>query len=336
MKLRLPLIICLIIFSYLPSNLYALNLKQIKHIYIFGDSLSDAGYMDNSPAHFLPKGKSPTYTSLHGHVWGYYLAKMLNVPFSANNLNPPRDNRWVSGTLKGNDYAAGGARAPDNVRGYHFKNDYNPPSLQWQVKQFLKQHHNKAPQHAIYFIWIGANDVLLPALQKHALQTLSSIKNSVNTTAKEVTQLKKAGAKHIILINVPPIGDAPLMNDSFLSRVIGNWLTDYYNRKLIAALKTANLQIPIFNANQLFNRVYKQVRNTGSFSYQRIQITNVTDSGCLPHHYMAHKNNIAINCIAPANIDMKHYMFADLVHPSDAGHYLLAHYLYKFIKQLPN
>lgn len=329
-KIGLGLLLCL----GLQQPLSALNLHNIKHIYIFGDSLSDAGYMDKSNPHFLPKDKSPTYTSLHGHVWGYYLAQELAVPFSANNINPPVHNNWVSGNLTGNDYAAGGARAPGNVLGYGYKNDYNPPSLQWQLQQFLKQHNGKAPADAIYFIWVGANDILVPALKKHAFKTLTSIHNSVRTIAAEVIVLQHAGAKHIVVINIPPIGDSPLMNGSFLSRVLGNMMSNYFNRKLVDALKQKKLHVPIFDANQVFSRVYETVRKNSVFRYKKIVITNVTDSGCLPHHYVAHKTNIAINCVAPPRIPITHYMFADLVHPSDSGHYLLAHYLDAFLKQL--
>ena len=320
----------------LQQNVLALDLHHIKHMVIFGDSLSDAGYMDKSAPHFLPKGKCPTYTSLHGHVWGYYLAKELGVPFSANNLNPPINNKWISGKLSGNDYAAGGARAPDNVLGYGYKDDYNPPSLQWQIQQFLQQHHGKAPADAIYFIWIGANDILVPALEKHAFKTLSSINNSVHTIAAEIIVLQHAGAKHIIVINIPPLGDSPLMNNSWLSRTIGNLLSKFFNHKLTAALQQRDVDVPLFDANNIFNTIYETVRQHNIFRYQNISITNVTDSGCLPHHYMANKTNIAINCVAPPEINMSHYMFADLVHPSDSGHILLAHYLLDYLKQLPN
>lgn len=335
MKIWTKLIIILCLIFGVQQSLYALNLHNIKQIYIFGDSLSDAGYMDNSAPRFLPKGKSPTYTSLHGHVWGYYLAKTLKVPFSANNLNPPINNHWISGKLAGNDYAAGGARAPSNVLGYGYKNDYNPPSLQWQLQQFLKQHNGKAPADAVYFIWIGANDILVPALKKHAFQTITSIKNSVHTTANEIRLLQEAGAKHIVVINLPPIGDAPLMNGSVLSRAIGNMMSDYYNRQLVDAFEKKQVHVPIFNANQVFNHIYETVRHQGVFRFKKIKISNVTDSGCLPHHYIAHKNNIAINCVAPPAIPIQHYMFADLVHPSNSGHYLLAQYLLKFLRKIP-
>lgn len=319
----------------LSQSCLALNIHHLSNVYIFGDSLSDAGYLDNS-RNFLPKGKRPTFTNIDGHEWGYYLCRALNLAFAPNNLNPPKNNKWVSGKLVGNNYAAGGSRAAIDTSGFGYKDLYNPPALQWQINQFLLQHNNRASPTALYIIWSGANDMFKPVLEKHAFGTIASIDHATNIIAQQIIRLQKAGAKYIVVINMPPMGDSPMLNDSFISRTIGNMVTDYFNTRLVRTLGEYHLNnIPIFNANSLFKHIYNQVKDYGIYRYNNLTITNVTDSACLPHHYMANHTNMAINCVAPRFIDVKHYMFADLVHPTDTAHQILASHLLKFLQALP-
>jgi outer membrane lipase/esterase len=315
----------------ITQSLIALNLQQFNHVYFFGDSLTDDGYLDNAKSH-LPAGKRPIYTSPQGQVWAYYIAQAMHQALKPNNLNPPPHNERVTGKQHGNDYAAGGARAPEDVPGISLIKGYNPPSLQTQIQHFLQQHHGKAPKHALYFVWIGANDILAPIMNKHALQTLSSIHHSITALIANLQSLQNAGATHIIVLNLPPLGETPLFNGSLLSRLLGNFLANYCNNQFLDALHKTNINVTIFDSYSTFENIVNQVKQTGEYDYGAYKITNATDSACYPHQFMKQAEIVfALNCIPPKNIDAAHYAFADWVHPSATAHHILALKLLYFL-----
>lgn len=313
---------------------FGLNLKNIHQVYFFGDSLTDTGYMDNN-SKILPTGKKPIYTTPGGHVWAYYLSKKLDVNCSPNNLTPPPNNTTVSGRLNGNDYAAGGARAPANVPGLSMLKGYNPPSFQTQLHNFLMQHHGRAPSGALYFVWIGANDILAPSFFKHSFHTLKSIQNSVVMTASLLKLLRQRGAKHIIVLNIPPVGGTPLFNGSWLSHKLGDFLAKHYNHGLIKQLHKDGVKVDIFDTQFMFNEMVAEIQQEGSYHRGALRLTNDTDSACLPHHYVkTDKPVFALFCLPPKSIHYHEYIFADWVHPTDTVHQLLANKIYAYLQNL--
>ena len=320
---------------------YALNLSKIDHLYFFGDSLTDTGYMNNAPANLIPKEQTPVYTTPHGHVWAYYLAQKLGKTLSANNIAPPPLNPNVSGTLHGNDYAAGGAMTIDKGFGMP---GYEPPSLTYQITQFLKTHHPDQYPNNLYFIWIGNNDLLLSLKEskKHwPLKRIALLRHAViratHTIAQQITALHNAGATHIIVFNQIALGDSPYINHSWISRHIANELADYFNHRLkseLAKLKRHGIVVPVFDVHKAFNSLLEKINKTGVYSDDSVTLTNTKDMACLTSK--KEPNVLAIACrhwVAPSIY--QHYVFADIVHPTNAAHQVLADKIYNWLQTLP-
>jgi phospholipase/lecithinase/hemolysin len=324
---------------------FALNIANTDHIYYFGDSLSDTGYMNNSQ-NYVPTGQTPVYTTPLGHTAVYYLGEPFNHPTLTNNINPPVNNQWVIGDLGGDNYAAGGATT--NGIGLGKTPLYSPPSLQQQVSHFLSTHQPAQHPNNLYIIWIGANDIFRAfksTPSSKPLQLNSAINKAIDkattTIQEEVTILHKSGAQHIIVLNLPPMGDTPRMSKSIISKIFGNKISTTFNTQLsqkLASLKTSTGYAPsIFNVNSLFKTIFSKINTSVLHKYQEpntaLILTNDKDPACLDV-----KNNpaiMAINCSHWVPTDQQaNYVFADNVHPSDTTHQILALHLESYIKKL--
>ena len=82
------------------------------NLVVFGDSLSDGGYLDQLLTKKDPKkvhaGDRAIYTTPNGKVWSEYLSEYTGVAIKENNFNPI-DSKFVSQSLNGDNYAVGGA-----------------------------------------------------------------------------------------------------------------------------------------------------------------------------------------------------------------------------------
>jgi outer membrane lipase/esterase len=148
-------------------------------IYVFGDSLSDAGNL------FAVTGQPPppySRRASNGPVWVEQLAPLVGAPVPTPS---------VAG---GTNYAFAFGRAtntglpPDLV-----------PTVEMQVGQFLQGGHTPAAGE-LYVLWGGSNDLFdgqaNPAIPATAIVEL----------AKDLTD---AGAKHLLVMNLPPIQLTP-------------------------------------------------------------------------------------------------------------------------------
>src|ERR1700687_2029568 len=151
----------------LPAVLFALfaglggsgaDAAQFSGVYVFGDSLSDAGYyrplfasLGLPPAVVAALGR---YTTSPGPVWSELVTQYYGFTPAPSNAN-------------GAIYAQGGenvatpAPYPYTLRG----GAQRPVST--QIDEYLASHGNAADPGALYTVWAGANDlfIALDALQ---------------------------------------------------------------------------------------------------------------------------------------------------------------------------
>lgn len=232
----------IIIYLLSLSTAYAIPSQSF---FFFGDSLTDSGYQNNNPT-VIQLGKSPQWTSPHGHTWPYYFLKHKGqqASLSPNNVDAktffhPVPSH-ISPVLDGNNFAAGGSTT--GGKGVLNTRVYKSPSLLQQIDYFL---HTYVPQHKInvakheYLIWSGDNDLLKKLtvdlkidyiLHKLYLQKLAAalhifdmqrLSPTFKTTEIQianhllaaVTALQEAGAEKIIVMLLPDISDSPLIND---------------------------------------------------------------------------------------------------------------------------
>ncbi len=216
------------------------------NLFIFGDSLSDSG---NNAAVLAPNvtpvpisGNSfiPTFPYASGHytnglVWAQSFAPALGLTANAS-------------LLGGTDYAFGGARTgpltPTPLPGGLLSPF--PPSLETQVAFFLLQRANVAPSNALYVVAGGGNnarDALVAAAGCGGNLTCIGgiIQSAALTYAGNIAtidaELEVAGARKIVVWDVPDIGDTPAVRAAGASAAaLGTLIAASMNAALLGAI----------------------------------------------------------------------------------------------------
>jgi outer membrane lipase/esterase len=242
----------------------------------FGDSLSDAGngYALNgqppSPPYFQGRASD-------GPVWVERLAPLLGVPTPTPST--------LSGS-NGTDYAYYGARTTGG----------SVPSVGQQVQTYLSS-HTPSPTE-LFTVQGGADDfsagVLDPTVPAHALRD-------------DISALLTAGARHVLVMNLPPLGKTPAYVGTPLES-FATGLSNGYDSTLsadLATLRATNPQatISLLDANALFQQV---IANPAA--YGLTDVTHPALSGTPPM----------------AGPDADQHLFWDTGHPTATGHQLLA------------
>lgn len=151
------------------------------NMYVFGDSLSDAGNVKANLG--LPVSPYDNGYFSNGPVWVQTLAPALGL------------GATTASSLGGNNYAWGSARTGTDIdTGF----GVIIPSLVSQADDYLTDVGNVADSGGLYVIWGGGNDVR----NLNAATTATDI-------AGIVTALAGAGATQFLIPNLPDIGRTP-------------------------------------------------------------------------------------------------------------------------------
>lgn len=252
------------------------------NVVTFGDSLSDNGNL-----HSIEPGSQQRFTTNPGEV-----AVELVAQHYGYTLTPS-----VNG---GTDYAWGGARADT---------DLGPIiSMQTQVSNYLTANGGHANANTLYTAWIGANDLFAAATDPANAQTIAL--SAANAEVATLKQLHNAGAKYIVVFNLPDVSKTPGIRGTSEAASAG-LLGTLYNGVLNAGLGQIGTGIIPVNAYALLNQVIADPARYG--------FSNVTDQACT--------TSSSINCSAStlaAPGAASSYLFADDVHPTTAAHAMLA------------
>lgn len=279
-----------VLFSFmLPLKATAANFKEI---YIFGDSLSDVGNVFNVSEAALGQGlPPPPYFSgrfSNGPVWVEYLTQKLGLT-----PTPYIDVATGGNTpTEGINFAFGGATTGNT-------NTVIPgllPGLEQQINNFTVV-NTSANADALYIVWAGANDYLGGGITDPTVP--------LNNLSTAVTSLYNVGARNIMVVNLPDLGRLPGTSGNSQSASRLSTLSSAHNSGYSANLdflsQTLDINIIPLDVNSLLNRM---IAAPGEFSF-----TNVTTS-CL--------TTVSI-CPNP-----NEYLFWDDIHPTTAGHQLVA------------
>jgi thermolabile hemolysin len=243
---------------------------KVSELYVFGDSLSDIGNVFRATGGTYPS--SPPYYQGHysnGPVWVEYLASKLAVS-----------------TGQTTNFAYGGATTGSSANGV--------PGLLTQIDSFTKV-HTKANPNALYTLWAGANDYL----------NGSTVPTSVKNLTGAIESLTTAGAKKILIANLPDLGKLPATRNSTLSDALSS-LTQAHNRDLAASVNELkpklgpDVQIIMLDVYSMYQDA---IANPAKFGFK-----NVTSS-CLAN---------SVVCSSPSE-----FLFWDEIHPTTATHQAL-------------
>jgi len=170
----------------------------------FGDSLTDSGYFRPllPPSAQAVTGK---FTTNPAWVWAEYVADYYGLNASPNGNGQVGDN-----------YAAGGATVATDTVGA-----LGPiPSLKTQATRYLAANGGKADANALYTVWGGPNDLL--GITNPA-QAPAVIGAAVTNQIGIVGTLQQAGARYVMVPNLPDIGLTPLARSPTTTRCTAVW-----------------------------------------------------------------------------------------------------------------
>ena len=271
--------------------------QRFSNVIVFGDSLSDSGNV--AAARGLPPGTS--FTTNPDPVW----AERVAAAFGAAGTNS------LAG---GANYAWGGACAnPDGPCLYQV------PTVKGQVDQYLAANDGRADPEALYAVWAGANDIE-SALDPRSLRTnpQADTLNAARALVTQVRRLQEAGARHVVVFNLPDLGRTPLARGIGPQAVAAlSGLATAYNAALAEGLGAREEGIVPVNVSTLVNEL---LDNPGAYG-----ITDTTGTACTP-------GGSSLAC-GPAGSGApvtwapgtnQSYLFADANHPGGAAHAMLA------------
>jgi len=264
-------------------------------LYIFGDSLSDAGNnaiaIGTDPGqvitgnNYIPTFPYASGQYTNGNVWARSFASAIGL--GAYGLPA------LGG---GGNFAFGGARTGvDGAPPAYF-----PPSLKTQTSMYLSATGGFASANALYVVAGGGNDArdtiaAVAANPGNALAIIGAAAASYAfDTGMIVDTLQAAGAQHIVVWNTPNLGLAPAVNYYGLGS-LGSLVASSMNAALAFRMssETGVTQFDLYNV-------------LAGYSF-----SNTTDA-----------------CGAPSNAavcpDVGTSLFWDGIHPTAAGHAALA------------
>ncbi|MBD2099809.1 SGNH/GDSL hydrolase family protein [Leptolyngbya sp. FACHB-261] len=265
----------------------AASAHTFSNLYVFGDSLSDVGQLFNATGGLFPP--SPFYNNgrfSNGPVWVEYLAPQLGLGVDLNN------DFALGGATTGTNNALDGLIDPTGT--------LNLPGLQQQIGSFTTTRPAADP-NALYIVWAGANDYLGGGITNPA--------EPVSNLAQAITTLAGAGARTILVPNLPSLGALPnSQNPAGL-----NALSEAHNTGLALTLNGLSQTLPQVDLIPLdINSLFQQaIANPSQFGF-----TNVT-APCL----------LNLTCTNPDE-----FLFWDTLHPTTAGHEIVANFAFDILK----
>lgn len=276
--------------------------KPVSNIVMFGDSLSDNGNLYAYLHEMLPQ--SPPYYQgrfTNGIVWVERLAQAYFPENSNSHLL---------------DYAFGGAGVAESS-----DDDDVLFTLKREIDSYFLIHSNESQEDNLFLIWIGANNYLgLPTEEE---KTLSDVNQGIEHSLE---RLINSGAKHIMLLNLPDLGETPLGFGSPMQEKL-TYFSNKHNQLLkntVDQLKESHpeVQVILFDVNQLLHEMKNfperyGFTNTTEACSKLMEEPNLTKKQDILHLVSKVKRRAD-----PQVCDS--YLFFDPVHPTARSHQIMA------------
>jgi outer membrane lipase/esterase len=304
---------------------------------IFGDSLSDSGQFPDLASPLLsgfPTGGTrftnrtgPSYlgnnTEYYGAVSTQRLAALLGLQALPSTPALPAQ---LTGNQPGSNYAVGGYRT-DQIRDSITTQSVTVPppgdTPPLATRAGYLAEFGRADRNALYYINGGGNNVIQGLMVDFATASASA-----SELVAGVAALQQAGARYIVVSDLPDVGNTPLGLISG-QRADMSAITTIFNQELDRQLSALGGNILRLNFNGLLAEVYADLGSFGfdaSISQTDTCFDNGTggSSGCGP----LANSTWAINGATP---DPDRLIFNDGVHPTTAVHRISGDYMYSVL-----
>lgn len=286
----------------------------------FGDSLTDTGF-------FRGVGHQPSFTTNPDPVWAQILARQYGAAANPAAVLTPTGVQAAGGT----DYAVGGARVTSQNGWPDPATAPVVPTVTRQVDGYLAA-NPRLDSKGMYAIWAGANDIfgytqtniaglLNPATQNAtAMQVVQLVVGEAGNVVGLVRKLQQAGAGTVVVVNLPDAGRTP--EGAAIPALSTLWTAaaSNFNLALNAGLNGLGGNIVALNA---FGLLREAIANPGLYGF-----TNVTSPACTSTDASGSvTSSLCTRSTLVAPNANQTYLFADGVHPTGAGHAILAQYV---------
>ncbi len=275
-------------------------------VIVFGDSLSDAGaYRPGLTALVGAQAAAGLgrFTTNPGPVWAELIAQAYGgngAPFNAGGTNYAQGGMRVALPSPASLLGPGGAQRPVST----------------QITEYLATTGGAADPRALFAVWAGANDIFanLGAFSAGAIDAATlqaNVLGAANAEIAQVARLRAAGAKYILVFNIPDIGVTPQFAGTPTAGSV-TALAAGYNVTLFTGLQATGLRVIPVDAFSILADIRA---NASAFGF-----TNITSPACQP------AGSSSLTCSA-ANIPSgaaTTYLFADGVHPTSGSHRIIS------------
>ena len=211
----------------------------------------------------------------------------------------------------GTDYAYGGAETgPTAIHAA------NPTDLPSQVGQFVASVPHPSPT-ALYTVWAGSNDLLdIANSAQTPAEQQATVQQAVNNEVGSIDGLIAHGAKDLVVMSVPDLAVTPYEKARPASDATSSALSQTYNNELGAALQaiiaSGAASIDYVNTYAMLDAA---VASPATYGFSNV--TQPVWNGNLDL-------TAAAASLAATGAAQSGYLFFDDLHPTAAGHALLA------------
>ncbi len=174
--------------------------------YVFGDSLSDNGNLADALGHNLPSPPFYHDSFTNGPTAVQVMAQLMGLTENPSLFPTGFQDTHGLGLTSGTNYAVAGATAGTLIPTSGAPSQGVPGlNLGAQIGAFLASVGGVVPGSALVTVFIGGNDVRTAAHQGNT----AYLTDGISAELAGIAQLIAAGAKNLLVVNVPDVGVIP-------------------------------------------------------------------------------------------------------------------------------
>lgn len=321
-----PLVLAML--AILPVAANAANSPYSQFV-TFGDSLSDAGNFPDADGPVMganPVGgmrftnrTGPTYANDNTEYAGQVAPQVLANRLGLQSLpSTPILPELLTGNPDGTNYAVGGYRSDQILDSIVTTSTVAVSGVAPRSRPGYLVENPRVDPNALYYLNGGANDIF-QLFQSGRLVTMAQ---AAGNMVSAVGALQNAGARYIVISDLPDVGSTPLGNSLPGVGLLLNGLSDAFNANLADGLQAQGGNYVLLNNRLLLSEVRSDLARFG-FDPAIDQTSVCFDGG---------------NCrldptygLGTANADPNRLLFNDAVHPTTAVHQISADYIYSIL-----
>ena len=309
----------------------------------FGDSLSDAGNFPDLGSPLLATGSlldgnptgglrftnrtGPNYTADNSEYFGQVVTQVLANRLGLQSLpSTPLLPGALTGNPDGTNYAVGGYRSDQILKSLTETSTVTAPGGATRSRLGYLVENPLVDPDGLYYLNGGANDIF--QLVNGTAPLPITMAQSAANMVEAVGVLQAAGARYIVISDLPNVGDTPLGNSMPGFGAYLNGLSDSFNAELAAGLQAQGGNYVLLNNRLLLSEVRADLARFGFDPTIDQATVCFSGDGCVSDPTYGLTSLVGNT---NTNADPNRLLFNDAVHPTTAVHQISADYVYSIL-----